>query len=239
MELYLEPEPQSWYYFKYANNLLLTKSQSEGFDAEVGGKAKGDYQTATSYGAFLADFTDVDAFRSHFLKDFLGKSGKLAARPVAPEPTGNFDVFEDKKKKKKNKGDDAFGSTDAPANPDATEAAPEPAKKKKKLKANDPFSDGVLDDPAPVPAPAKKEKARDKAADTPVPTTAPAKKETVKENPADAPPAADAAPDPAQARKEADRQAKEAEKLRKEEEKKKKEEEKKKKKATDDPFGDS
>ncbi|GAB2720235.1 hypothetical protein GCM10011495_39200 [Hymenobacter frigidus] len=236
VELYLEPEPQSWYYFKYANNLLLAKSQSEGFDAEVGGKAKGDYQTATSYGAFLADFTDVDAFRSHFLKDFLGKSGKLAARPVAPEPTGNFDVLEDKKKKKKNKGDDAFGSTDAPANPDATEAAPEPARKKKKLKANDPFSDGVLDDPAPVPAPAKKEKARDKAADTPAPTTAPAKKETVKENPADAPPAA---PDPAQARKEADRQAKEAEKLRKEEEKKKKEEEKKKKKATDDPFGDS
>ena len=249
VELYLEPEPQSWYYFKYANNLLLAKSQSEGFDAEVGAKAKGAYETATSYGAFLGEFSDVDAFRSHFQKDFLGKSGKLAARPVAPAPADNFDVLDGKKKKKKGKADDAFGAADDPnANPGTAAPAPESTKKKKKAKANDPFGDGVLDEPAP--APAKKEKAKDKAADAPAPAAAPAtepapaKKEAVKEKAADAPaadtpPAANDAPDPAQAKKEADRQAKEAEKLKKEEEKKKKEEEKKKKKAADDPFGDS
>ncbi|GAC1378366.1 MAG: hypothetical protein NVSMB30_26270 [Hymenobacter sp.] len=77
--LYLEPEPQSWYFLKYANNLLMTKAQNEDFNAEISSKAKGDYNTATSYGAYPGDFADVDAFRSHFLKDYLGKSGKLAA----------------------------------------------------------------------------------------------------------------------------------------------------------------
>ncbi|MDB5236871.1 MAG: hypothetical protein JWR44_3864 [Hymenobacter sp.] len=255
VEIYLEPEPQTWYYLKYANNLLLAKSQSEGFDAEIGGKAKGDYNTATSYGVFLGDYSDVDGFRSHFQRDYLGQTGKLAARPVAPAPTGNFDVFEDKKKKKKGKTDDAFGGSDASANPGAapTEAAatPEPAKKKKK-KTDDPFGDGTIDEPAAA-APAKKEKTKEKVADAPTPTDAPTAEPEVKKvktktkeadpapaatAPATTPPA-DATPDPAQAKKEADRLAKEAEKLKKEEEKKKKEEEKKKKKNADDPFGDS
>ena len=233
VELYLEPEPQTWYYLKYANNLLLAKSQSESFDAEIGGKAKGDYNTATSYGAFLGDYSDVDNFRSHFLRDYLGKSGKLAARPAAPVPTGNFDVFEDKKgKKKKGKGDDAFGAAD-PAAPAATEPT-----KKKKAKANDPFGDGVLD----TPVPPKPEKAKEKAVAAPAaagagtPPAEPAKAKAPATEPA---PAAEPAASPAPDKKEAARQAKEAEKLRKEEEKKLKDEEKRKKKAGSDPFGDS
>ena len=252
VEIYLEPEPQVWYYLKYANNLLLVKSQNEDFDAEIGNKAKGDYQTASNYGAFLGDFSDVDAFRSHFEKDYLGKTGKLAARPAAPAPAETFDTV-DKKKKKKGKGDDAFGSTDPTANPGAPAADAEaaaPVKKKKKSKDNDPFGDSAVE-PVAAPAPAKKEKPKEKAADesTPADTAATApepKKEKGKAkakeaDPASAAeaPAAAAAPNPAQAKKEADRQAKEAEKLRKEEEKKKKEEEKQKKKKGDDPFGDS
>jgi len=248
VELYLEAEPQTWYYFKYANNLLLAKSQSDNFDAEISSKAKYDYNTATSYGAFLGEFTDVDAFRAHFQKDYLGKSGKLAARPARPEPTGNFDELDGKKKKKKGKGDDEPGAADANAAPaDAAAAAPEPARKKKKAKANDPFGDGVMDDPAAAaPAPAKKEKPKEKpapAADPPAaePATAKAKAKAPAAAPAPAAdaPAAAPAPDPAQAKKEADRQAKEAEKLKKEEEKKQKEAEKQKKKKASDPFGDS
>ncbi|WP_210519079.1 hypothetical protein [Hymenobacter terricola] len=266
VELYLEPEPQSWYYLKYANNVLLAKSQSEDFDGEIGNKAKGSIETATNYGVFLGDFPDVDAFRSHFERDYLHKSGKLAARPTAPAPAETFDAVDSKKKKKKGKGDDAFG-TDASADPNANpgaataDAAPEPSRKKKKAKANDPFGDGVMDDPnAPAPAPEttrKKEKTKDKAADADAPATADApaaepKKVKTKAKDADpapadaAPAAADTAPDPAQAKKEADRLAKEAEKAKKDEEKAKKDEEKarkdaekKKKKATDDPFGDS
>ncbi|ALW83956.1 hypothetical protein AUC43_01875 [Hymenobacter sedentarius] len=244
VEIYLEPEPQTWYYFKYANNLLLAKSSSENFDAEVGGKAKGDYNTATSYGAFLGDFTDVDAFRSHFQRDYLGKSGKLTARPAAPAPS-TFDTYEGKKGKKKKGQDDAFGTTDPNAAP-AADAAPEPTKKKKKAKANDPFGDGVMEDPnapAATAEPAnKKEKVKVKAADTPAAADATEpdlKKVKTKTKAADAAPDAEAAPDPAQDKKEAARLAKEAEKQKKEEEKRKKEEEKKKKKATEDPFGDS
>ena len=222
VELYLEPEPQTWYYFKYANNLLLAKSQSEGFDAEIGGKAKGDYNTATSYGAFLGDFTDVDAFRAHFQKDYLGKTGKLAARPARPEPTGSFDVFDDKKgKKKKGKGEDAFGSTDtAPAD------APASAPTKKKKGKDDPFGEAGIDKPV-SPVSVKKEPSPVKAA--PSAATPAPKKETAKEPVAE----------PAVDKKELARQAKETERLKKEEEKKKKDEGKQKKKKGDDPFGDS
>ena len=245
VELYLEPEPQTWYYLKYANNLLLTKSSSEKMDFEVGSKAKYDYNTATTYGVFLGEFSDVDGFRAHFQRDYLGKTGKLAARPAAPAPAEPFDEASGRKKKK-GKNDDAFGA-DPAANPGAADPAAEPAKKKKKAKANDPFGDGVMDDPnapAPAPVPAKKkEKAQDPPADPAAPA---AKKEKTPAPAAAAPTDPEPAPDPAQAKKEADRQAKEAERLKKEEEKTKKEEEKKKleeekrkKKKGDDPFGDS
>ena len=223
VEIYLEPESQTSYYLKYAKNLLLAKAQNENFDNEISSKAKYDYNTATSYGAFLGEFTDVDAFRAHFQKDYLGKSVKLAARPVAPEPA--FDAAtDDKKKKKKGKVDETFGLTDP-----AADAAPEPTKKKKKLKANDPFSDGVLDEPAS--APAKKEKTKAKAADVSAePQKAPEKAIL---------PASESVPDKKEAARVAKEEAKEAERLKKEEEKQKKEAEKQKKKKADDPFGDN
>jgi hypothetical protein len=171
VEIYIEAEPQVWYYLKYANNLLLAKSQNEGFDAEIGNKAKGDYNTASSYGAFLGEYTDVDGFRAHFQRDYLGKTGKLAARPAAPVSTGAFDFAEDKKAKKK-KGkekDDGFGGTvdegAAPATPGTEPAAAtaEATKKKKKAKDNDPFGGGEVTDPtATKPA----EPAEDPAKDT-------------------------------------------------------------------------
>ncbi|GAB3581458.1 hypothetical protein [Hymenobacter daeguensis] len=233
VEIYLEPDPQAWYYLKYANNLLLTKSQNETYDGEIGGKAKGDYETASSYGVFLGDYSDVDAFRSHFQRDFLGKTGKLAARPAAPPPAEKFDTADNGKKKKKGKGDDAFGDADASANPGSTpDAAAEPtAKKKKKSKGDDAFGDadasanpGSTPEPAPETTKKKKKKSDDPfgddAAAEPVATPAPAKKPA----PAEAPPAEEmSSADAAAAKKEAARLAKEAEKAKKDEEKAKKE----------------
>lgn len=210
VELYLEPDPQAWYYIKYANNLLLAKSQNETFDGEIGSKAKGDYQTASSYGVFLGDFSDVDAFRSHFQKDFLGKTGKLAARPAAPPPAEKFDTVDDKKKKKKGKSDDAFGDADASANPGSTAEAPaESSKKKKKSKGDDAFGDadpnanpGTAAEPAPEPA-KKKKKSKgddpfgdDTATEPAVAAPKPAEKkeEKAKDKPADETPAAAAEP---------------------------------------------
>ena len=159
VEVYIEAEPQTWYYLRYANNVLLTKSSSEEYDAEIAAKQKGSAETATDYGVFLGEFDDVDRFRSHFERTYLGKSGKLAPRPAAPTPTGNFDSFDTekgKKSKKKPKAD-PFGDSENP-----TEPAAEPAKKSKKKKENDPFGDGVVA-PAAEPAPEPAKKSRKKA----------------------------------------------------------------------------
>ena len=241
VEIYLEAEPQNWYYFKYAKNLMLTTSSSDNFNYEISSKAKYDYETATSYGVFLGELTDVDAFRMHFQKDYLGKTGKQITRTMAPAGLAEPAETSGGKKKKKGKADDAFGADANPGTADANAAPESTSKKKKKAKANDPFGDGVMDDAPATPVPAKKDK-KAKATEAPVTADAPAvepapKKEKVKAK--DEAPATEAAPDPAQAKKETERQAKEAEKLRKEEEKKKKEGEKQKKKKTDDPFGDS
>lgn len=161
VEIYLEADAQDWYYFKYANNLLLTKSQSDSYDGEITKAQKGDYSTALSYGVFLGDYGDVDGFRSRFQRDYLGQSGKLAARAAAP-PKPEEPMVDTGKKKKKKKGDDAFGADEAPVAADAAPAPdPEPTgKKKKKAKDNDPFSSGEITDATapPVEESSKKKK---------------------------------------------------------------------------------
>jgi len=181
VEVYLEAEPQTWYYLRYANNVLLAKSSSEEFDGEIAAKQKGSIETTADYGAFLGEFEDVDRFRSHFERTYLGKSGKLAPRPAAPSPTGTFDGMgtEPDKKSKKKKKDDPFGDgVTAPAADPTTE----PAKKSKKKKDNDPFGDGVIT-PATEPAPEPDKKSKKKAKEeTPAadPTTEPAPEPTKK-----------------------------------------------------------
>lgn len=214
--IYLEPEPQSWYYFNYANNVLVAKSANETFDAQIGSKAKGDRETATEYGVFLGDFNDVDGFRGRFQRDYLGKSGKLAARPPAPVKSEEPGV--DTGKKKKKKGDDAFGTdadsgpggaAPAAAAPDATAEAATAKKKKKKVDPNDPFADGAMPDPNATPvaeAPAKKEKvkvktkevAADAPSDAPTDTPEPPKKakKKVKIDPNDPFATSEAEPEP-------------------------------------------
>ena len=248
VEIYLEADPQTWYHLHYANNIVLAMSSSETFNNEIGGKAKGDANTATEYGVFLGDYGDVDGFRSHFERDYLGKSGKLAARPAAPAPSMEEGVDKDKKKKKA-KANDPFGdgtmepAADPSADADAgkkskkkkadvpegdaataAEPAPEPAKKKKKAKANDPFGDGEIT-PAPAAEPAKKEKtkeaapAADPTATPAAPAEEPAKKKNKKKE-------QEAAPDPS-----ADPTAEPTTDPGKKS--------KKKKKGEEDPFGDS
>ena len=192
VEIYLEADPQTWYHIHYANNIVLAMSSSESFNGEIGGKAKGDPNTATEYGVFLGDYSDVDGFRSHFERDYLGKSGKLAARPAAPEPAPGIDTDKDKKKKKKS--NDPFGDGEITPAPDPSADPPVDSgkKSKKKKKDNDPFADGEIT-PPPAAEPTKKEKAKEKeaAADPTAPAAEPSKKEKKKEKEA-AP-----APDPA------------------------------------------
>jgi hypothetical protein len=255
VEIYLEAEPQTWYHFRYANNILLALSSSVAFNNEVGGKSKGDPNTATEYAAFLSDYPDVDQFRSRFERDYLGKSGKVAAHsaPVSDGVSEGAGVETDKKKKKAKK-DDPFGDgVITPAEP--TEPTEEPAKKKKKAKANDPFSDGEITT-APTEEPTKKKKKEEAPAAEPA--SAPAKEVTKKEEAPAAKPAKqdkkaepatpasvdEPADEPAKSKKEKKQKAKEAEPDPNAEptaeptpEPGKKP--KKKKKSEEDPFGDS
>jgi hypothetical protein len=180
VEIYIEAEPQTWYYLRYANNVLLTKSSSEEFDGEIAAKQKGSIETAADYGTFLGDFEDVDRFRAHFERTYLGKSGKLAPRPAAAAPAESFDTEKGKKsKKKKDAKEDPFATGDSAA---PTEPAAEPNKKSKKKKNSDPFGDGTItptNEPAPEPAKKSKKKKEEVPADsepTPEPAPEPTKK---------------------------------------------------------------
>ena len=153
VEMYLEVEPQTWYYFKYANNLLLTRSaDDDGYNYAISDKAKYDYNTATQYGVFLGDNADVDGFRARFRRDYLGLKTKLPERAAAPTKPADFG--DDAGKKKKRKKGDIFEPIDSGATPGAGDPAPapEPAPtKKKKARKNDPFGDGVMDEPVAPP----------------------------------------------------------------------------------------
>ncbi|WP_426490225.1 hypothetical protein [Hymenobacter sp. 102] len=187
VELYLEAEPQTWYYLKYSNNVLLTKAQHGSYDEIVGLKAKGDYNTATQYGFYLGDDQEVQTFLNHFRKDYLKDTSKKKVNITQPEPTGNFDFDQDANKKKKKKKDPVQDALDY--DPNAEPPVEEPSSKKKKKK-----DEAVETAPAPTEAPAedtgKKKKKKDEAVEaTPAPTDAPVeenKKESKKKKKKDA-----------------------------------------------------
>ncbi|GAA4377885.1 hypothetical protein [Hymenobacter koreensis] len=221
VELYLEADPETWYYFKYAENKMLAKAQHGEFDEILGRAAKGDYNVATDYGFFLGDESEKVMFVNHFRKDYLGQTKPLKQQPAAARPSNsNFDSLDpDVAKKNKKKKDEA------PADDFGNDPAAEPTKKKKK-KDIDPYSQD-----APVEEPAKESK-KDKK-----------KKEEAAAAPADSAPTEPAAEPAKESKKDkkkkeeavpAEEPAKPAEPAKEP----KKEKEKKAKKKEDDPFGD-
>ncbi|TYZ07061.1 hypothetical protein FY528_16265 [Hymenobacter lutimineralis] len=167
VEMYLEAEPQTWYYIKYANNTVLTKAQHGSYDEIVGFKAKGDYNTATEYGFFLGDDQEVQSFLTRFRKTYLGLTGKDAAKKIVttqPEPDPEATEETDKKKKKK-KGTEFDVSTEPAADAPIDDAPVDRKKKKKK--------DDATEEPAATPteaAPAEDTGKKKKKKDEPVVT---------------------------------------------------------------------
>ena len=229
VELYLEPSPGSFYYFRYDKNVLVTQSLDEKYNYTVSSKAKYDYNTATEYGVFLGDLDEVEAFRTRFRKTYLGESAKEALARRKATAAAEEQIAQEKaaaeeaalaaieaKKNRRKKPDEA---TDDATNTEAGLGEPPvEASRKKKKKDNDPFGDGVIESP-PV-EPVKKGKDKVPATPTPDPAAEPAKKEkTKKEKAQPAEPAADPNAEPAP---EPDKKPK-----------------KKKKKGEEDPFGDS
>ena len=196
VEMYLEVEPQTWYYFKYANGLLLTKSaDDDGYNYAISSKAKYDYNTATEYGVFVGEYTDIDAFRARFNKDYLGRNEKLSTRAAGAAAKPD-DFGDDTGKKKKRKKGDIFDTNDpagaAPSADDDVRAITPPPTKKKKRRADDPFGDGVIDTPG-APAPTAAPATKPSKAGISAPAAAPAKPAEPKPEPAKK--AASATPD--------------------------------------------
>ena len=236
VNIYLEAEPQTWYFIKYSGTALLAKAQHGSFDEIVGRAAKGDYNTATQYGFFLGDDQEVEQYLRHFRKDYLQEDpkNKKAAVSSAPQGAGNIDFDQDDKKKKKKGNEPAFDADGMPI-----EEAPVDKKKKSKKEAAADAAFGTDEAAsAPAPAPDKKAKKAEPAATEAAPTEGPIKQKKAAD-PVATEPAAEPPVDAKQAKREEERKAKEAEKLKKEEEKKAKDSEKKKKSKEDDPFGDS
>ena len=246
VELYLEPSPGSFYYFRYDKNVLITQSLDEKYNYTVSSKAKYDYSTATEYGVFLGDLDEVEAFRTRFRKTYLGESAKEALARRKATAAAEEQIAQEKaaaeeaalaaieaKKNRRKKPDEA---ADDATNTETGLGEPPVEASRKKKKKDDPFGDGVVES-APV-EPVKKGK--DKAP-TPAPATEPAKQpKKPKAEPA-ADPNAEPAPEPDKKAKKpkakpaepaADPNAEPAP----EPDKKPK---KKKKKGEEDPFGDS
>ncbi|MBT9394579.1 hypothetical protein KLP40_15515 [Hymenobacter sp. NST-14] len=161
VEIYLEAEPQTWYYLKYSNNVLLTKAQHGSYDEIVGLKAKGDYNTATEYGFYLGDDQEVQLFLNHFRKDYLKETGKRKVNSTQPQSTGNFDFDEDTSKKKKKKKNEPVDEA-AQDNPPADEPAEDTGRKKKKNK-QEPIEDAPAADAPTEDTGRKKKKNKDEA----------------------------------------------------------------------------
>ncbi|MBX0292848.1 hypothetical protein K3G63_20560 [Hymenobacter sp. HSC-4F20] len=180
VELYLEAEPQTWYYLKYSNNVLLAKAQHGSFDEIIGLKAKGDYNTATEYGFYLGDDMEVQTFLNHFRKDYLKETGKRKVNTTQPQSTGNFDFMEEGSKKKKKKKDAVDEALEA--DPNATPPVEEEPAAKKKKKKDEPVEAAPAAADAPVEDTAKKKKKKDEAVEATPPADTPPAEEPKKES---------------------------------------------------------
>ncbi|WP_347157837.1 hypothetical protein [Pontibacter chitinilyticus] len=117
VNLYLQADPYTWYYFSFAENNLSLGSSDDKFNKAVSSKSKGSRGASLNYGFFPAEAIEKNQFMEHFSTTYLqGKSGfKVASeQQVVKEPTGNFDYMEDqpkktKKSKKKKDKSDPFG----------------------------------------------------------------------------------------------------------------------------------
>lgn len=114
VNLYLQADPYTWYYFSYFENGLSMTSSDDKFNKAVSSKSKGGRGSTSSYGIYEAAPIEKNEFLQYFQSTYLGgeEGFKVVSEQVVNEPTGNFDFISDddeskreKKKKKKNKKD--------------------------------------------------------------------------------------------------------------------------------------
>ncbi|GAA4426612.1 hypothetical protein GCM10023188_08900 [Pontibacter saemangeumensis] len=115
VNLYLQADPYTWYYFSFFENAMTLASSDDKFNKVVDSKSKGSRGATGNYGVYAGEAFDKNQFLEHFRTAYLaGKDGfKVASEQIVPESTGNFDFLEDqpkkekKRKKKRNEEEDA------------------------------------------------------------------------------------------------------------------------------------
>ncbi|WP_242929420.1 hypothetical protein [Pontibacter vulgaris] len=120
VNLYLQADPYTWYYFSFFENGLTLASSDDKFNKAVRSKSKGGRGTSTKYGIYAGEAIEKNQFIEQFRYDYLkGKDGfKIAAdQPRIDEGGKSADFTEEEATPKKEKG------------------------RKKKNKKNDPFAE--------------------------------------------------------------------------------------------------
>ncbi|WP_299826143.1 hypothetical protein [uncultured Pontibacter sp.] len=115
VNLYLQANPNAWYYISFLENSLTIYSADEQLNKQVRSKAKGSRGASSNYGVYEGSDIDKNTFLEHFRKNYLnGEDGfKVAAgQPANALPASNVNYPEEepagkekKKKRKKDKND--------------------------------------------------------------------------------------------------------------------------------------
>jgi hypothetical protein len=123
MNLYLQADQYTWYYFSYFENGLTLVASNDKFNKAVRAKSKRGRGTTTNYGFYPGETMDKNTFLEHMSKNYLnGKSGfKVATQQPEIDSTDNMDVLDEapkkeKKRKKKKGGETEGGSEPGPDN---------------------------------------------------------------------------------------------------------------------------
>ncbi|WP_161889040.1 hypothetical protein [Pontibacter russatus] len=105
VNLYLQADPYTWYYFSFFENGMTMASSDDKFNKAVASKSKGSRGVSGDYGIYAGEAIEKNQFLEHFRTAYLdGKNGfKVASEQIVPESTGNFDYLEEEPKKEKKK----------------------------------------------------------------------------------------------------------------------------------------
>ncbi|MBF9255193.1 hypothetical protein I2I11_17985 [Pontibacter sp. 172403-2] len=114
VNLYLQADSYTWYYFSFLENALTITSSDEKLNNAIRSKSKGSRGASSNYGFYAGEPMEKNQFVDHFSTTYLqGKDALNVAigQPVIKDGAGNFDYMEEqpdqvgKKKRKKDKID--------------------------------------------------------------------------------------------------------------------------------------
>ncbi|NDK57543.1 hypothetical protein [Pontibacter fetidus] len=115
LNLYLQADQYTWYYFSFFENGLNLVASNEKFNKAVRAKSKRGRGTTTNYAFYPGETMDKNIFLEHFSKNYLdGKTGfKVVTQQQEIDTTESIDVIDEQpkkeKKRKKKKGEATEG----------------------------------------------------------------------------------------------------------------------------------